>query len=94
MVKTFEELKESLKTLIGESTDDTAISFIEDFTDTFTDMQGRTSSADEWKNKAESIDAAWREKYRARFFESETEEERPKGEFEPLTYDSLFDREE
>lgn len=67
MVKTKEEFLESLKNRIGEDTSDDALALIEDFTDTYDDLSSRTD--EDWRKKYEDLDASWRERYKARFFD-------------------------
>lgn len=79
MVLSKEEFKEKLKTVIGDRTDDEALSIIEDFTDTYEDLESKTVSVEEdgenWKEKYEALDEEWRKKYRDRFFSGDVEEE-------------------
>ena len=67
------EFMEKLKTIIGDRTDDEAISFIEDCKDTITEDK------DDWKTKydavvkeKEELDKQWRTKYTERFFSSDS----------------------
>ena len=67
------EFMTKLKSIIGERTDDEAISFIEDCKDTITDDK------DDWKKKyddvvkeKEELDKTWRQKYTDRFFSSDS----------------------
>lgn len=60
-----------LKTIIGDRTDDEAISFIEDCKDTISEDK------DDWKSKYDDLlkeknelDKTWRQKYTDRFFSS------------------------
>lgn len=105
MVKTKDEILSALKEIVGESTDDKTISFIEDVTDTLTDFEGRVS--EDWKTKFDENDKMWREKYRARFFDGgapeptttpasviRDHEEDAKNESEKLSYDELFENKE
>lgn len=97
MVKPREELLASINTLIGDRTDDESLAIIEDFTDTFNDLESRASDETDWKQKYEENDAEWRRKYRERFttpapredeFEEVDEEiEEPSS---PKTFDELF----
>ena len=68
MVKTKDEILSAISTILGESTDDKAIGFIEDITDTFNDYDSKVSDTTDWKTKYEENDAEWRQKYRDRFF--------------------------
>lgn len=66
-----------IKERIGEGTSDDDISFLEDMTDTAdsvfgqpnTDLQAKVT---ELENKNKELDAAWRARYKARFFSGET----------------------
>lgn len=65
------EFMAKLKTIIGDRTDDEAISFIEDCKDTISEEK------DDWKAKyddlvkeKEELDKTWRQKYTERFFSS------------------------
>ena len=94
MIKTKAELMESLKVLFGESTDEKALSLIEDISDTVDDYEARTADSTNWKEKYEQNDKAWAEKYRNRFFspvESESEQKTDETE-KPLTYENLFEK--
>lgn len=74
---TMDELKASLKTLIGDNTDDASIKFLEDFNDTISDA-GSDNGDGDWKKKyddllkdKEELDKAWRKRYTDRFFSAE-----------------------
>lgn len=78
MIKTYEEIMETVKTRLGEDSSDEALSFIEDISDTLKAGQvDKTAEVNEWKKKYEDNDKMWREKYRDRFFNPE-----PGKEFE------------
>ena len=73
MKLTNDEFMTKLKQIIGDRTDDEAISFIEDCKDTITDDK------DDWKAKyedavkeKEELDKNWRTKYTNRFFASDS----------------------
>ena len=53
-----EEFLSRLQERIGEDTSDEAMTFIEDMTDTFNDMETRSNgqSDEEWKTKYEELD--------------------------------------
>ena len=55
---------------IGDDSSDASISFLEDMTDTYNDMESRANSADseDWKKKYEELDESWKKKYKHRFF--------------------------
>lgn len=94
MIKTKAELMESLKVLFGESTDGTVLSLLEDISDTVDDYEARTADSSNWKEKYETNDKAWAEKYRNRFFSPVDNETAPVKEDtgKPLTYENLFEK--
>lgn len=71
-----------LKERIGDDTSDEAMTFIEDMTDTFNDLETRSSGSndEQWQMKLDELDKSWREKYKARFFSTETTPEDVKEE--------------
>lgn len=99
-----EQFLARLQERIGEDTSDEAMTFIEDMTDTFNDMETRSSGQndEQWKRKYEELDKSWREKYKARFFNSETtpadvkdeQESDVKDDAEEKTYADLFEERE
>lgn len=64
-----EQYMNTIKTLIGENTSDDALKTLEDLTDTYNDLNGRVG--EDWKAKHDALDAAWRQRYRDRFFHGE-----------------------
>lgn len=91
-----EQVLERLKAKIGDSTNDEDISLLEDFTETFDDLEKRTKDSTDWKAKYEENDAKWRQKYRDRFFSSEEppkpdEPPKPEDKTEPLKYEDLYE---
>ena len=57
---------------IGTDTSDEAISFLEDMTDTFNDLEKRANgNGEDWKKKYQELDEAWKAKYRHRFMNSD-----------------------
>lgn len=64
----------TLKTILGDRTDDEALKFLEDANDTISD-----SGDDDWKTKYEAevkakeeLDLNWRNKYKERFFSADS----------------------
>lgn len=96
-VRSREEILNSIRERVGEQNDDETIAFIEDVTDTFTDLETRANGDGvNWKEKYEENDANWRKKYTDRFFSGEPSEPEPEPEPEPeekLTFESLFKEE-
>ena len=98
-VRTKEEILELINTRIGEDTSDDAISMIEDITDTLDDYQARVEESGDWRARYEENDAAWRARYKARFFGDASEDpapdpeepEEPEGAEEKTTFEELFE---
>lgn len=90
-VRTREEILESIRTRVGEATDDDTISFVEDVIDTLTDLETKANGdGEDWKTKYRENDESWRKKYTERFFSKEPEPE-PDTEPEPIkTFADLF----
>lgn len=95
------DFMERIKTIVGEDTSDSAMSFIEDMTDTYNDLESRAgnSNSDEWQKKYDALDAEWRAKYKARFFDGvgttpeEVKKEQTddvKDDGEVVDFDDLF----
>lgn len=104
MVLNKEDFMKRLQERIGEDTSDEAMLFIEDMTDTFKDMETRSSgnNDEQWQKKYDELDKTWREKYKARFFNSETtpedtknvQEDDVKDDGNEKTYADLFEERE
>lgn len=94
MIKTLEEILNSVKGLIGEDSSDETLEVIEDITDTITDYQTRTADSTNWEEKYKENDQMWREKYKARFFDGSVEdpepEPGPEEEEKPVRFEDLF----
>lgn len=94
-VKTREEILAEIKARLGEQTDDETIEFLEDVTDTLSDLETKAKGdGTDWKAKYEENDAEWRKKYTERFYSSdpdyEPEPPKPNGEQKPKTFAELF----
>lgn len=92
-VRTREEILESIRTRVGEATDDDTISFIEDVTDTLTDLETKANGdGEDWEKKYRENDESWRKKYTERFFSKEPEPDpEPDPKPEPIkTFADLF----
>lgn len=87
-VKSIDEILNAVKERIGDDTSDSAISFVEDISDTLNSF----SEQENWKQKYEQNDSEWRKKYRDRFLsgESSSDDDGSGDENEPLTYEKLF----
>ena len=95
-IRSKDEILEQIQSRFGEDTSDETISFLEDVTDTFTDLETRASGdGEDWKAKYEENDKAWREKYRNRFMntdeQKELEDEIKKEDKKDMSFESLFE---
>lgn len=94
-IRTREEIIESVRARVGEQTDDETIAFIEDISDTLTDLETRAKGdGTDWKAMYEENDAKWRKKYTERFYSSEPQPEpeppKPDDTQKPKTFAELF----
>lgn len=91
-IKSIDEILNAVKERIGDDTSDSAISFVEDISDTLNSL----SEQENWKQKYEQNDSEWRKKYRDRFLsgESSSYDDDSGDENEPLTYEKLFNVED
>ena len=78
-----------LKEYIGEDSSDTAVSFLEDMTDTYNDHENRLAGDGvDWKKKYDELDATWTKRYRSRFFNGDStyvpaSSEKPDNGYDP-----------
>lgn len=93
-VRTREEILNSIRTHIGDDASDEALALVEDLTDTITDFENKANNdGQNWRQRYEENDAAWRKKYRDRFFsggsgEDDDEPEPPKKK--NYSFENLF----
>lgn len=89
MKLTREEYMNSIASIIGDRTDDEALKFVEDMTDTFdenvnTDAEETINTLNatikELTDKNNTIDEEWRKKYMARFYGGSDEEINPSNQ--------------
>lgn len=89
MKLTREEYMASIASIIGDRTDDEALKFVEDMTDTFdgnfnTDTEATINTLNETikelTEKNKTIDDEWRKKYLARFYGGNYEEIDPSNQ--------------
>lgn len=90
-----EDFLASVQSVVGENSDDAALEFIANMQDTFDALTTRANDTTNWQQKFEENDAAWRKKYRDRFFSPDNQPDPVDDQFEPeqkpLTYESLFE---
>ena len=84
MVRSVEEMMNIVRQRIGDSTEDSDISFIEDISDTLN--AGNSEELEKLKSENEEL----RKKYRDRFFEKKVEEPEEPKEAEKTTFEDLF----
>ena len=97
-IRSKDEILEQIQSRFGEDTSDETISFLEDVTDTFTDLETRASGdGEDWEKKYHDLDDEWRKKYRDRFFSPEVNDnsgdevvDTNLEDDSPKTYDDLF----
>lgn len=93
-VLTREEILNAVITRIGDDASDESLSLIEDLTDTITDFENKANyEGQNWKQKYEENDAAWRKKYRDRFFSGGSDDD--DDDYEPpknknYSFENLF----
>ena len=90
-----EEYLESLRARIGEDNSEEAIKFVEDFTDTYNQLETRAADQTDWEAKYKENDESWRKKYRERFFDASGEIQKEEQaalnkDSEKLTFNDLF----
>lgn len=102
MIKSKEELLKDFSAIIGENNSDEAISFIENLTDSMTsvnadDVKALNDKIETLEQEKKNIDTEWRNKYKARFFDTpikpEPENEEKVDEV-PQSFDDLFSTKE
>ena len=95
MVRTKEEILNLVKDILKDDTSDSALSLVEDLSDTL-DNNATPGDETDWKTRYEENDAQWRQRYRDRFFSKPAQEEEepddpvPEVTNEPKTFSDLF----
>lgn len=93
-----EEFISRVNDILGDDGSDSAISFLEDMTDTYDDLARRTDT--DWEQKYKDLDEAWRKRYSHRFlggnnnFQMEETEETEVIDNSEIDIDDLFESEE
>ena len=92
-VKTTEEILAALNVQLGDDSSDSALSLVEDITDTLASLSGN-AGGENWEQKYKDNDAAWRKKYRERFFGGKNNEDNDDNDDnkpgKPKTFADLF----
>lgn len=94
-VLSHDDFMNAVKGLAGDNDDDNTLAMIENFTDTFNDLETRAKDTTDWKAKYEQNDNEWREKYKARFFEGDAgtdpeQREDNTDDGKEISFDDLF----
>ena len=98
-IKTKEDILSAIRERFAEDNSDEAIAFIEDVSDTITDLENKAKGdGKDWQAEAKRIDDEWRERYKARFFSGKTadepdEELDPEPEQKTYKFEDLFTKE-
>lgn len=95
---TKEQFLAHIQKLIGEDNSDEALTLLEDFTDTYNELEKTSTPAkaegEDWETKYKENDASWRKKYRDRFNGieevKEEKEEEQKTDAENIHIADLF----
>lgn len=94
-VKSKTEILDAIKEKFGDDTSDSTLSFLEDVSDTFEDLESKSKDSTDWKTKYEENDKAWRQKYHDRFFNNgdndndNDNDDNDEGDA-PKSFDDLF----
>lgn len=95
-VKSKTEILDAIKEKFGDDTSDSTLSFLEDVSDTFDDLEAKSNDSTDWKAKYDENDKTWRQKYHDRFFSSDDDKHDDKDDNEddegeaPKSFDELF----
>ena len=97
-IKTKEDILSAIRERFAEDNSDETIAFIEDVSDTFSDLENKAKGdGKDWQAEAKRIDDEWRERYKARFFSGKTEDEPDEELDEPdkktYKFEDLFTKE-
>lgn len=99
MVRTREEILNSLRSVLGEENNDDALSLLEDVTDTITELETKATGSINVKETPEykELEETWRKRYRDRFFaavdddpDDPDDKGNPQEDNSPKTFDQLF----
>lgn len=64
-----DEFFNRLSAKLAEDTSDDGISFLEDMTDTYNDLETRANAnGEDWERRFRELDEMWKKRYQSRFF--------------------------
>lgn len=83
---------------IGSDSSDESISFLEDMSDTYNDLENKANTDNEdWKKKYYELDESWKKRYTHRFFNGDSrnipgndENYTPDYDAESVSFESIF----
>lgn len=75
-----DDFMKAIKSVVGENPTDELVTFVENMTDTYTDLETKTKDTTDWKAKYEENDKAWKKKYVDRFFNGSSDTDGKKEE--------------
>lgn len=94
MVLNNDDFIKSVKSIIGDRTDEESISFMENMNDTYNSLvTDKEVSNKAWEQKYNALNDTWSKRYKERFLdgsEQENKEKEHEQENEPKSYDDLF----
>ena len=94
MVLNNDDFVKSVKSIIGDRTDEESINFIENMTDTYNSLvadKDVTNTA--WEQKYNALNETWSKRYKDRFLSGSDEQQNNdshENDNEPKTYNDLF----
>lgn len=98
-IRTYDEIMDRIRSVIGERSDDDALSLIEDVSDTLTAQTREGVPQEDVERQLRELDESWRQRYRDRFFSGEDTEleqltESKAEDRDMITIDELFEDKE
>ena len=96
-VLTRDEFFDRVQKIAGTDTSDDTLTFIEDMTDTYNNLEDKANvDGADWEKRYRELDESWKEKYKRRFFTGDSArvtedvkiEEEDKSD---VDYDDLFE---
>lgn len=94
MIRSLNELVDNFNNIVGDNTDDSVLTFMEDITDTLNNYDALTHDNEDWHAKYNELDTEWRNKYKERFMNHEDVEYEIVNDEDvkpsPKTFEELF----
>ena len=91
-----DEFFERVQKVVGTDTSDDTLTFIEDMTDTYNDLEDKANvDGSDWEKRYRELDESWKEKYKRRFFTGGSakivEEVKEEDDKRDVDYEDLFE---